>query len=87
MSVVAKISQCDSRARLDLKLVDGLLGDIERDWDGEEATISQSVVLNDAIVVLLVQEAWSLPSVTFQELSMLVNWTGRDFVFSALLGP
>ena len=57
MPVVTKISQRNSGSGLDLKLIDCLFRDIERDWDGEEASVSQSVVLDNAIVVLFVQEA------------------------------
>jgi Fe2+ transport system protein FeoA len=58
VSVVTEIAEGDASAGLDTKLVDLGLANIEVDGHGEESAIGKTVVLNNAIVVLLIQEAF-----------------------------
>jgi hypothetical protein len=56
VAVIAEVAEGESTARSDLEAVNGLLRNIEVDGHGEEVAICKSVVLDDAVVVLLVHE-------------------------------
>jgi hypothetical protein len=57
-AVVTEIAQGDTSTGLDAEVVDGLLGHVQVDGHAEEVAVDETVVLDDAIVVGLVQEAW-----------------------------
>jgi hypothetical protein len=57
-AVVTEIAQGDTSTGLDAEVVDGLLGHVQVDGHAEEVAVNETVVLDDAIVVGLVQEAW-----------------------------
>jgi hypothetical protein len=60
VAVVAEVAQRNARAGLHAYLVDSFLRDIEGDGHGKEVAIRETVLGDNALVVLLVQEAWSL---------------------------
>jgi hypothetical protein len=60
VAVVTEVAQRNARAGLHANLVDGCLRDIERDGHGKEVAIRETVLGDDALVVLLVEEACSV---------------------------
>jgi hypothetical protein len=58
VSVVTEVAEGNASTSLEAELVDISLVDIEVDGHGEESSISKTVVLNNAIVVLLSQETF-----------------------------
>ena len=62
IAVVSEVAQGHTCAGLDAGLVDCLLRDVEGDGDGEEVAVGETVVGHDALVVLLVHEAWPVLS-------------------------
>ena len=57
IAVITGVTERDTLAGLDSKLVNVLLLEVEADWHGEEVAIRESVLRNHTIVVLLVHEA------------------------------
>lgn len=57
VGVVARVAEGQSGAGLDAKGVNLLLVDVESNGHAEKQTIGKTVILDDAIVVLLVHEA------------------------------
>jgi hypothetical protein len=58
VSVVTEVAEGDASTSLEAELVDLSLVDIQVDGHGEESAIGKTVVLNNAIVVLLSQETF-----------------------------
>lgn len=56
VAVVAEVAEGDAGALLDANLIDGLFRDVECDGNGEEVAVSETVVGNYTVVVLLVHE-------------------------------
>lgn len=56
VAVVSQVAQGDAGTRLDGELIDALLGHIESDGHGEKVAIGETIVLDDAVVVLLGHE-------------------------------
>lgn len=67
VSVVTEIAEGDASTSLDTKLVDLGLVNIEVDRHGEEGAISETVVLNNAIVVLLSQKTFERGEATVKD--------------------
>jgi hypothetical protein len=67
VSVVTEIAESDASTSLDTELVDLGLVNIEVDRHGEEGAVSETVVLNDAIVVLLSQETFERREATVED--------------------
>jgi hypothetical protein len=67
VSVVTEVAECDASTVLDAELVDLGLVDIEVDGHGEEGAISETVVLNNAIEVLLGHETFKRRETTVKD--------------------
>lgn len=67
VSVVTEIAESDASTSLDTELVDLGLVNIEVDRHGEEGAVSETVVLNDAIVVLFSQETFERREATVED--------------------
>jgi hypothetical protein len=67
VSVVTEVTECDASTVLDSELVDLGLVDIEVDGHGEEGAISETVVLNNAIEVLLGHETFKRREATVKD--------------------
>jgi hypothetical protein len=67
VSVVTEIAECDASTVLDSELVDLGLVDIEVDGHREEGAISETVVLNNAIEVLLGHETFKRREATVED--------------------
>lgn len=67
VSVVTEIAESDASTSLDTELVDLGLVNIEVDRHGEEGAVSETVVLDNAIVVLLSQETFERGEATIED--------------------
>lgn len=56
VTVVAKVTKGNASSLLDTDFIDCLFRDIERDGDGEEVAVGETVFGDDTVVVLLVHE-------------------------------
>jgi hypothetical protein len=56
VAVVAEVAKGNASSLLDTDFIDCLFRDIERDGDGEEVAVGETVFGNDTVVVLLVHE-------------------------------
>lgn len=65
--VISEVTQSDAGAGLDAEGVNGLLVQVEVDGYGEEVAVSQTVVLNNAIVILLVHETLKWGEATIED--------------------
>jgi hypothetical protein len=67
VSIITRITERDSLARLDSQLVNLLFLEIQADGNGEEVAVREPVLLNHAIVVLLVHESLKRREATIED--------------------
>jgi hypothetical protein len=67
VAVITRIPQGDTRTGSDVQSIDLGLVQVEVDGDGEEVAVRQTVVLHDAVVVLLVHEAFERGETTAED--------------------